>query len=64
MSATVAFVGLGNIGGRVVTHLVAAGHDVAAFDLSTAAVQTAVRAGARSAGSAVQAVEGAEAVFL
>ncbi|MFE7213970.1 NAD(P)-dependent oxidoreductase [Streptomyces sp. NPDC057611] len=64
MSATVAFVGLGNIGGRVVAHLVKAGHDVAVFDLNVAVVQAAVEAGARSAASAAQAAEGAEAVFL
>ncbi|MEU6012248.1 NAD(P)-dependent oxidoreductase [Streptomyces sp. NPDC047453] len=64
MSAAVAFVGLGNIGGRVVAHLVKAGHDVAVFDLNAAAVQAAVEAGARSAVSAAQAAEGAEAVFL
>jgi len=46
MSATVAFVGLGNIGGRVVAHLVKAGHDVAVFDLNAAAVKAAVEAGA------------------
>src|SRR4051794_13186184 len=64
MSATVAFVGLGNIGGRVVAHLVKTGRDVVVFDLNTAAVQTAVEAGARSAASAAAAAEGAEAVFL
>ncbi|MFF4764787.1 NAD(P)-dependent oxidoreductase [Streptomyces sp. NPDC001292] len=64
MSATVALVGLGNIGGRVVAHLVKAGHDVAVFDLNTAAVQAAVEVGARAAASAAQAAEGAEAVFL
>ncbi|MCH5671478.1 NAD(P)-dependent oxidoreductase [Streptomyces gilvus] len=64
MSATVAFVGLGNIGGRVVAHLVKAGHDVAVFDLNTAAVDAAVEAGARRAESAGQAAEAAEAVFL
>ncbi|WP_327320494.1 NAD(P)-dependent oxidoreductase [Streptomyces sp. NBC_01235] len=64
MSAAVAFVGLGNIGGRVVAHLVKAGHDVSVFDLNAAAVQAAVEAGARSAASAAQAAEGAEAVFL
>ncbi|MET8976760.1 NAD(P)-dependent oxidoreductase [Streptomyces sp. NPDC004539] len=64
MSTTVTFVGLGNIGGRVVAHLVKAGHDVAVFDLSRAAVDAAVEAGARPAESAAQAVEGAAAVFL
>ncbi|MEU1178647.1 NAD(P)-dependent oxidoreductase [Streptomyces sp. NPDC005820] len=64
MSATVAFVGLGNIGGRVVAHLVKAGHDVAVFDLNAAAVQAAVEAGARAAASAAQAAEGAAAVLL
>lgn len=64
MSTAVAFVGLGNIGGRLVAHLVAAGHDVAVFDLDGGAVEAAVKAGARRAGSAGQAAEGARAVFL
>ncbi|MBG0851394.1 NAD(P)-dependent oxidoreductase [Streptomyces spinoverrucosus] len=64
MSATVGFIGLGNIGGRVVAHLVKAGHDVAVFDLNAAAVEAAVDAGARAASSAGDAASGARAVFL
>lgn len=64
MSATLAFVGLGNIGGRVVAHLVKAGHDVAVYDLNGAAVEAAVKLGARAAASPGGAAAGAEAVFL
>ncbi|MEH6627618.1 MAG: 3-hydroxyisobutyrate dehydrogenase [Motiliproteus sp.] len=58
--AKIAFVGLGNMGGPMAANLVKAGHDVAVFDLSAAAVKHAVEAGAHSAGSAVEVVEGAD----
>jgi 3-hydroxyisobutyrate dehydrogenase len=64
MTSTVGFVGLGNIGSRVVTHLLDAGHDVAVFDLNAAAVTAAVVAGGRSVDSPAAAAEGAEVLFL
>jgi 3-hydroxyisobutyrate dehydrogenase len=64
MTSSVGFVGLGNIGGRVVTHLAKAGHDVAVFDLTTAAVEAAVGLGARSVSSPAAAAQNAEALFL
>jgi 3-hydroxyisobutyrate dehydrogenase len=64
MCSTLAFVGLGNIGGRVVAHLVRAGYDVAVYDLNAAAVDAAAELGARAATSPGAAAAGAEAVFL
>ena len=62
--STVGFVGLGNIGSRVVVHLVKAGHDVAVFDLNDDVVAAAVEQGARSVASPSEAAQGAEALFL
>ncbi|MCW8886854.1 MAG: 3-hydroxyisobutyrate dehydrogenase [Motiliproteus sp.] len=61
--AKVAFVGLGNMGGPMAANLVKAGHDVAVFDLSPAAVEHAVEDGAHSASSAIEVVEGAEVLI-
>ncbi|MEC9250837.1 MAG: 3-hydroxyisobutyrate dehydrogenase [Pseudomonadota bacterium] len=60
--ATIAFIGLGNMGSGMAANLVKAGHDVKAFDLSDAAVAQAVEQGASAAGSAADAVSGADAV--
>jgi len=57
-------VGLGNIGGRVVTHLVKAGHKVSVYDLNDTAVKAAVDQGALAVGSPAEAAAGAEVVFL
>ncbi|WP_216867170.1 NAD(P)-dependent oxidoreductase [Mycolicibacterium goodii] len=62
--ATVGFVGHGNIGSRVVVHLVKAGHDVAVFDPNPDAVAAATAAGARAAKSPEAAARGAEALIL
>lgn len=60
--ATIAFIGLGNMGSGMAANLVKAGHDVKAFDLSDAAVAQAVEQGASAAGSVADAVSGADAV--
>ena len=60
--ATIAFIGLGNMGSGMATNLVKAGHSVRAFDLSEAAVAKLVGEGAEAASSAADAVAGAEAV--
>lgn len=62
MSA-IGFIGLGNMGGPMVTNLIAAGHSVAAFDLVPDAVARAVAAGATAADNAVAATAGAEVVI-
>jgi 3-hydroxyisobutyrate dehydrogenase len=64
MGGVVGFVGVGNIGGRMVAHLVRAGWDVVVFDVSEEAVRAAVGVGARAAGSAGEVAEGAGVVLL
>ena len=58
----IAFIGLGHMGSGMAANLVRAGHAVAAFDLSDAALDRAVADGCRRAGSVTQAVGGAGAV--
>jgi 3-hydroxyisobutyrate dehydrogenase len=60
--ARIAFIGLGNMGGGMASNLVKAGHEVRAFDLSEAALAKAEQNGCARAGSAAEAVAGAEAV--
>ena len=61
--AKVAFIGLGNMGGPMAINLVKAGHSVAAFDLSAAALAQVKAEGATVAASAADAVKGAEFVI-
>jgi 3-hydroxyisobutyrate dehydrogenase len=61
--ASIAFIGLGNMGGPMAGNLVKAGHGVTGFDLVPAALDTARAEGVRIAGSAVEAVAGAEVVI-
>jgi 3-hydroxyisobutyrate dehydrogenase len=58
----IAFVGLGNMGGPMAANLVKAGHSVSAFDMTKAAVDRAVAAGAQAAASANAAASDAEAI--
>lgn len=58
----IGFIGLGNMGGPMAANLVKAGHDVAVFDMASAAVEKAVATGARSRGSVVDAARETEAV--
>ena len=59
---SIAFIGLGNMGGGMAANLAKAGHDVRAYDLSAAALARAAEAGCRAAVSAAEAVHGAEVV--
>lgn len=59
---TIAFIGLGNMGGPMAGNLVKAGHEVHAFDLSQASKDAAAELGVGIAGSAVEAVAGAEVI--
>jgi 3-hydroxyisobutyrate dehydrogenase len=61
--ARIAFIGLGHMGGGMAPNLAKAGHEVRAFDLSETALAAAVEQGCQRAGSAVEAVDGAEAVI-
>jgi len=61
--ATVGFVGLGNMGGPMASNLLAAGHTVKAFDLSEAALDLAVAAGAVRVGSAAEAALNSDVVI-
>ena len=60
---TVAFIGLGNMGGPMATNLVKAGHDVTVFDLSQAACDELQDAGASVAESAAAAARGVDYVI-
>lgn len=59
---TIAFIGLGNMGGGMAANLAKSGHAVKAFDLSDDAVQRAVGAGCVAAQSTRDAVDGADVV--
>jgi 3-hydroxyisobutyrate dehydrogenase len=60
--ASIAFIGLGNMGGPMAANLVKAGHRVTAFDLVAASRDQAKADGAGIAESAVGAVKGANVV--
>jgi 3-hydroxyisobutyrate dehydrogenase len=61
--ATIAFIGLGNMGAPMAATLVRAGHAVRGFDLAAAAMDAATTTGVARAGSATEAVHGAEIVI-
>src|SRR3984957_1865745 len=60
---TIAFIGLGNMGGPMTANLVKAGHKVVAFDLVETSRDQAKADGAAIAESSVGAVKGAEVVI-
>ncbi len=59
----VGFVGLGNMGGPMCGHLVRAGFEVTAFDISEAALARVRDEGARAASSAAECAQGAEVLI-
>ena len=61
--ASIAFIGLGNMGGPMAANLVKAGHRVIAFDLVEASRNQAKADGAAIADSAAAAVKGADTVI-
>jgi 3-hydroxyisobutyrate dehydrogenase len=61
--ASIAFIGLGNMGGPMAANLVKGGHKVIAFDLVAASRDQAKADGADIADSSVAAVKGAEVVI-
>lgn len=60
---TVGWIGLGNMGAPMTANLVKAGFEVRGFDLSEHAQHNAAAGGVRIAGSAAEAVTGADIVF-
>ncbi|MFI8487837.1 3-hydroxyisobutyrate dehydrogenase [Streptomyces rubrogriseus] len=63
MNRTVAFVGLGHMGGPMAANLTKAGYRVLGHDLVPAAVETAAEAGVEPAGSLTEAVSVADVVI-
>ncbi len=61
--STVAFLGLGHMGGPMSTNLVAAGHTVRGFDPVPAAVEAAIGNGVAVFDSGPEAVTGADVVI-
>jgi 3-hydroxyisobutyrate dehydrogenase len=61
-SQSIAFIGLGNMGGPMAANLAKAGFNVRAFDLSDAARAQAAQAGCEAANSLPEAVKDADAV--
>jgi 3-hydroxyisobutyrate dehydrogenase len=61
--ATIAFIGLGNMGGPMAANLVKAGHKVVAFDLVAASRDQAKADGAAVAESSISSVKGADVVI-
>ncbi|MDR8523168.1 MULTISPECIES: 3-hydroxyisobutyrate dehydrogenase [Shewanella] len=61
--STVAFIGLGNMGGPMAANLIKAGFTVKVFDLVPAAMQTLAEQGALTANSACGAAAGADIVI-
>jgi 3-hydroxyisobutyrate dehydrogenase len=59
----IAFIGLGNMGAPMAVNLVKAGHQVRAFDLIPASLQSFVATGGKQTSSAKEAAEGAEVVI-
>ena len=57
---TIAFIGLGNMGGPMAANLVKAGHEVLGVDLVAALREAAAREGVAVANSAVEAVSRAD----
>jgi 3-hydroxyisobutyrate dehydrogenase len=61
--ATIGFIGLGNMGQPMARNLIAAGHEVLAFDLAPDALRAMVAAGATAAGSIAEAATDREVVI-
>lgn len=58
------FIGVGNMGGPMAGHVIAAGHDVGVYDLRSESVAQLADIGARRCASPGEAADGAEAVLL
>lgn len=60
---TVAFIGLGNMGGRMAARLIAAGYDVRVFDTNPETVGAAENLGATAGSSPAETVDGADFIL-
>lgn len=60
--STIAFIGLGHMGGPMAANLVKAGHDVIGYDVVASALETAAAAGVEIAPSGADAVTGSDIV--
>ena len=58
------FVGVGNMGGPMAGHVLAAGHDLAVCDVRPESIEPLVEAGARAAATPAEAADGADAVLM
>lgn len=58
----IGFIGLGNMGSGMCANLVKAGYEVTAFDLSDAAIKSAVSTGAKAASSIAEAASSADII--
>ncbi len=63
MVVSVGFIGVGNMGNPMAANVLKAGFPMTVFDLSAKAMENLVKAGAKAAKSAAEAVESAEVVF-
>lgn len=63
MSTSIAFIGLGIMGGPMAGHLIEAGHTVVGYNRSRPAVDRLIDAGGRAAGSVAEAVQDADVVI-
>ncbi|MBL8519532.1 MAG: NAD(P)-dependent oxidoreductase [Betaproteobacteria bacterium] len=63
MSTRIAFIGLGNMGGHMVRHLIKAGHALTVHARRAEAMQPFVTLGALAAGSPAEAARGADFIF-
>ncbi|WP_442213911.1 3-hydroxyisobutyrate dehydrogenase [Specibacter sp. RAF43] len=63
MSRTIAFIGLGHMGGPMAANLVAAGYPVTGFDVVPEALAAAEAAGVKVAASGAEAAQGADVVI-
>ena len=61
--ATIAFIGLGNMGAPMAVNLVKAGHRVVGYDLNSAALRALSASGVQAAASAADAARGADFVI-
>jgi 3-hydroxyisobutyrate dehydrogenase len=61
--SSIAFIGLGNMGGPMAANLLKAGHTLHVFDLAADAIAQAVSHGATASSTAIEAVQGAEVVI-